>query len=96
MTLQDIFVQHFQRDDLEGAKKWFSKWLREDGQHIPELFETHGEGPQFTQRAMAGHLSDYLEGYTGQEPESYDGSQDTQRPKVYFDTRYGSELYNAV
>lgn len=91
--LQDVFANHFQRDDLEGAKKWFRKWMQEDEQHIPELVEVYGPGPQFTHRAMAGHVSDYLEGYTGKEPESYDGSQDTDRPKIYWETKYGSTVY---
>jgi hypothetical protein len=88
MTLQDVFAQHFQRDDLEGAKTWFRKWMHEDEQHIPEIVEAHGDGPQFSQRAMAGHVSDYLEGFTGEEPESYDGSG-----KIYWDTKYGTEIY---
>lgn len=91
MTLQDVFAKHFQRNDLEGAKTWFRKWMNEDDQHIPEIVESHGEGPQFSQRAMAGHVSDYLEGFTGAEPNSYDGSG-----KVYWDTKYGSELYFSV
>lgn len=91
ITLQDVFTMHFQRDDLEGAKKWFLKFMRDDDQEIPELLDERGMGPQFSQRAMAGHLSDYLEGFTGDEPNSYDGSG-----KVYWDTKYGSELYFSV
>ena len=86
MTLQEVFAQHFQRDDLEGAKKWFRKWMRVDEQVIPEIPDFH-----CTQRAMAGHVSDYLEGFTGEEPESYDGSN-----KEYYDTKHGGVIYHSA
>jgi len=85
-TLQDVFAENFGRLDLSGAKRWAHKWYREDNQEIPDL-------GHFSMRAMAGHLSDYLEGFTGDEPESYDGSG---LNKVYLDTKYGNAMYDAM
>lgn len=80
IDLDQVFAQHFERGDLEGAKKFARHWSKELKQQLP------GQDIRdiFTQRAMAGHISDYLEGYDGTEPESYNGSG---RP--YYDTKYG-------
>lgn len=88
-TLQEVFAANFARTDVEGAKAWAMKWSNEMGQHIPEHEPdpTHG----YTQRAMAGHISDYLEGYTGEELESYGGSG-----KSYMNTKSGLDIYWAM
>jgi hypothetical protein len=85
-SLQQVFAENFSRDDVEGAKAWVRKWYTDMEQRIPEheLDVSYG----YTCRAMAGHVSDYLEGYTGSEPESYNQSH-----KIYWSTKYGSELY---
>lgn len=71
--------------DLEKAKKWIHKWVNEWDQVLPWDSE-----PIFTSRAMAGHLSNFLEG----------GKIDTGyaigEPLSYIDTQYGSELYFAA
>lgn len=86
--LQEVFADHFKRDDLEGAKKWIRNWMQRDDQVVVGHETEFG----YTQRAMAGHVSDYLEGYTGTEPESYNGKYST----CYFNTKYGSVLFDAA
>lgn len=85
-TLQEVFSDNFARDDLEGAKRWIRKWCREMDQHIPdhEPNETYG----YTQRAMSGHVSDYLEGKDGTEPDSYNMSGIS-----YLSTKFGPSLF---
>lgn len=87
--LQEVFAENFKRDDVEGAKAWVAKWNREMDQFIPE----HDTDPSYgyTQRAMAGHVSDYLEGLTGDEPHSY-----AQANKSYLNTKYGPDIYWAM
>lgn len=82
-ALHAIFAQHFKPGDVEGARAWYHKWSVDDDQELP------GFPDGFTLRAMAGHVSDYLEGFTGEEPNSYNGSQF----KSYMDTKYGSQVY---
>jgi hypothetical protein len=86
VSLQEVFARNFGRDDVEGALQWARKWSREMGQHIPE--HEIDRSYCYSQRAMAGLISDYLEGYTGKEPESY-----AQSGKYYFDTKYGPKIY---
>lgn len=84
-TLTEVFAQHFGRDDLEGAIKWAHHWYNETDMSVPDYDDTPYA---FTPRAMAGHLSDYLEGLDGTEPQSYNKSG-----KLYYKTKHGSELY---
>ncbi len=86
-NLQEEFAKHFARDDIEGAKFWINKWAIADEQLLP------GQEPRymFSQRAMAGHLSDYLEGFVGSEPDSYNGGN-----RIYWDTKHGPQMYWAI
>lgn len=78
--LQAVFAKHFDRSDVEGAKRWINYWAYEMGR------------PWYTERTMSGHISDYLEGLTGQEPHSYNCCG----WKVYYDTQYGTDLYWSI
>jgi hypothetical protein len=85
--LQEIFAEHFSRDDVEGAKRWIHKWYNQDNL----IVLGHETNCGYTVRAMSGHVSDYLEGYNGTEPESYNFGD-----KIYGDTKYGSVMYDAI
>ena len=87
--LQQVFATFFARDDLNGARVWVHRWFHDLHQQL-DLGEE--EPVVFTQRAMAGHVSDYLEGFTGVEPQSYGGSLN----KLYSSTQYGPDLYWAM
>jgi len=90
-TLQEVFAESFQRDDLAGAKAWALRWNREWDQVVPDHDDPNDPSDCYSQRAMAGHISDYLEGFTGTEPASYSASN-----KNYMVTKYGSEIYWAM
>lgn len=83
--LQEIFAANFARDEIEGAKRWARKWYAEMNQELPG-------GLSISMRAMAGHISDYLEGFDGTEPESYGGSLCL----MYSRTKYGGTMYSAM
>lgn len=83
--LHDLFTDSFARDDLAGAKRWFREWYEVLEQILPGDTQCEYSG-----RAMAGHISDYLEGYTGEEPASYNGKG---WRKSYLDTKYGPSIY---
>lgn len=67
--------------DLAAAKAWIRRWFIEWEQVLPWEKE-----PEFTLRAMSGHLSNVLEGFDGRS--GYAASGDP-----YYMTRFGSELY---
>lgn len=98
--LQEIFVMHFARDDVKGAHAFLAKWQDEWHQRIPDHDYNPGHGiqnldnipPGYTRRAMCGHISDYLEGFTGREPESYNCNGKGGRN--YMDTKHGNALYH--
>ena len=79
MKLFDYFKTQFV--DFEGALKWYNNWRYEWDQDIPGRPEDSGENC-FSMRAMAGHISLYLE---GKKEEDWNGS--------YFYTEYGPDLY---
>ncbi|WYW02677.1 hypothetical protein Peetri_00089 [Pseudomonas phage vB_PpuM-Peetri] len=86
--LQEHFAENFERTDLTGAIHWAQKWYKEMEQVLP------GEDKaQFTCRSMAGHISDYLEGYTGAEIESFNQGA-WHDNATYMDTKYGSTVYS--
>lgn len=70
--------------DLESAKAWIHRWAEDWGQVLP-----WDDKPEFTMRAMAGHLSNVLEG----------GTSDTGYATgtiSYMSTKHGSDLYWAA
>ena len=70
--------------DLETAKVWIHRWANEWGQKLPWEKEA-----SYTLRAMCGHVSNVLEG--GTENTGYAAGN-----LVYFETKYGTELYWAL
>lgn len=86
--LQEVFAEHFGRDDVEGATRWLRKWRDKDGQVV----RGHETKIGYSVRAMCGHVSDYLEGYTGDEPGSFNQS----KLGWYLSTKYGKELYDSM
>lgn len=87
-SLQEIFAESFSRDDLEGARKWVYHWYRDLDSLLPNCIDAEC----VTHRSMAGHISDYLEGFNGSEPNSYNGNHAT----VYWETKYGKQIYDAL
>jgi len=67
--------------DIDSAKVWMRKWLNEWDQKLP-----WEKTAVYTQRAMAGHLSNVLEGG------NYETGYATGRI-AYCETKYGTELY---
>ena len=70
--------------DLASAKAWIRLWADEWGQVLP--WDTE---PEFTMRAMAGHLSNVLEGGTSET--GYAAGHIS-----YMSTKYGSDLFWAA
>lgn len=68
--------------DLNSAKEWIYKWVNEWDQILPWENE-----PEFTSRAMAGHLGNFLDGGTA--TTGYAAKHDMP----YYETTHGSELY---
>lgn len=69
---------------LAAAKRWMYAWASEKDQVLPWDKE-----PRYTARAMAGHLSNVLEGGDVNSGYALGGMS-------YMQTRYGSELYFAA
>jgi hypothetical protein len=90
-TLQEHFAKSFARDDLAGAIQWAKSWYADSNQNFSEPISDCDN--DVSGRAMAGHVSDYLEGFTGEEPESYNGSRHS---RTYMDTKFGSKMYWAM
>jgi hypothetical protein len=87
MTLFEHFAQSFQPGDVDGAIAWAQNWYQVHEQELPADVEN---GNIFSMRSMSGHISDYLEGFTGEEPESYNAGNGF---KPYYSTKYGSDVY---
>lgn len=87
--LQDIFAAHFERTDIEGAKKWYANWRDNKDTEGSETLALYLN--DFTERAMAGHISDYLEGLAGTEKNSYNASP---WANCFLKTKYGIEIYS--
>lgn len=69
-----------QFSDLESAKKFYHNWIYENHQDIPGHPEW-SDDDCFSMRAMAGHISQVLEG------------KNEQYKNTYMNTKYGSEIY---
>lgn len=70
--------------DIASAKAWIYRWADEWEQVLP-----WDSSAEYTMRAMAGHLSNVLEGGTSET--GYAAGEIS-----YTQTRYGSELYWAA
>ena len=80
--------------NLETAKVWIHRWATEWGQKLPWQKLPWQKLPWqkkagYTLRAMCGHVSNVLEG--GTENTGYAAGN-----LVYFETKYGTELYWAL
>lgn len=85
MTQPDLYEYlKKQCPDLQSAKVWIRKWADDWDQVLP-----WDDNPEFTVRAMAGHLSNVLEG--GDENTGY-----ALGDRSYMSTKYGIELWNAA
>lgn len=82
----DYLYNYLRREciNLEAAKEWIAAWANEHEQVLPWDKEA-----VYTMRAMAGHVSNVLEGGTSETGYARGGSS-------YFDTKYGSELFHAI
>jgi hypothetical protein len=80
--LQEVFAENFNRTDLFRACTWLYDWFN----YKDQLIAYHPR--DYSMRAMCGHVSDYLEGFTGEEPESYNKSRGS-----YILSKYGSDLF---
>lgn len=70
--------------DVDAAKRWICKWCSEWEQVLPWDDEA-----EFTTRAMAGHLSNVLEGGDADSGYAAGGMS-------YMGTKYGSDLFWAA